>query len=71
VEVAADVTSRSDIHRVIDLMVGQLGRIDILVNSAGTIKRVPSLEMADEDWIGRNPGSSYFPGFRQCQLCNR
>ena len=49
-EAAADVTSRNDIQGVIDLMVAQLGGIDILVNSAGTTKRVPSLEMADEDW---------------------
>ena len=27
-----------------------MGRIDILVNSAGTTKRAPSLEFADEDW---------------------
>lgn len=50
VEATGDVTSRSDIQRVIDLMLRQFGRIDILVNSAGTTKRVPSLEMADEDW---------------------
>jgi NAD(P)-dependent dehydrogenase (short-subunit alcohol dehydrogenase family) len=50
VEATADVTSRRDIQHVIDLMLRQLGRIDILVNSAGTTKRVPSLEQADEDW---------------------
>jgi NAD(P)-dependent dehydrogenase (short-subunit alcohol dehydrogenase family) len=50
VEATADVTSRIDIQRVIDLMVAQLAGIDILVNSAGTTKRVASLEMADEDW---------------------
>jgi NAD(P)-dependent dehydrogenase (short-subunit alcohol dehydrogenase family) len=50
VEATADVTSRSDIQRVIDLMLRQLGRIDVLVNSAGTTKRVSSLELADEDW---------------------
>jgi NAD(P)-dependent dehydrogenase (short-subunit alcohol dehydrogenase family) len=49
-EATADVTSRSDIQSVIDLMVRQFGRIDILVNSAGTGKRVPSLEMSDQDW---------------------
>jgi NAD(P)-dependent dehydrogenase (short-subunit alcohol dehydrogenase family) len=27
-----------------------MGRIDILVNSAGTTKRVPSLEFEDKDW---------------------
>jgi NAD(P)-dependent dehydrogenase (short-subunit alcohol dehydrogenase family) len=49
-ELTADVTKREDIQRVIDRMRGELGRIDILVNSAGTTKRVPSLEVADEDW---------------------
>jgi NAD(P)-dependent dehydrogenase (short-subunit alcohol dehydrogenase family) len=49
-EATADVTSRDDIQRVIDAMVKEFGRIDILVNSAGTTKRVPSLELADEDW---------------------
>jgi NAD(P)-dependent dehydrogenase (short-subunit alcohol dehydrogenase family) len=49
-ELTADVTRRSDVQKVIDRMVGEMGRIDILVNSAGTTKRVPSLEMTDEDW---------------------
>ncbi len=49
-ELAADVTRRDDIQRVIDGMRADLGRIDILVNSAGTTQRVPSLEMTDEDW---------------------
>jgi NAD(P)-dependent dehydrogenase (short-subunit alcohol dehydrogenase family) len=46
----ADVTHREEIQRVIDAMRKELGRIDILVNSAGATKRVPSLEMADVDW---------------------
>src|SRR5437667_12749533 len=49
-ELTADVTKREDIQRVIDRMLAELGRIDILVNSAGTTKRVPSLDFADEDW---------------------
>ena len=49
-ELTADVTQREDIQRVIDKMRGEMGRIDILVNSAGTTKRAPSLEYADEDW---------------------
>ena len=49
-EVPADVTQRPDIQRVIDSMLKEFGRIDILVNSAGVSKRVPSLEVADEDW---------------------
>ena len=50
IEVTADVTHREDIQRVIDRMRAEMGRIDILVNSAGTTKRAPSLEFADEDW---------------------
>src|SRR5439155_12407664 len=49
-ELTADVTKREDIQRVIDRMLAELGRIDILVNSAGTTKRVPSLDFPDEDW---------------------
>lgn len=49
-EVTADVTQRKDIQNVIDLMVREMGRIDILVNSAGTTKRAPSLEFDDETW---------------------
>lgn len=49
-ELTADVTRRDDIQRVVDRMVAEMGRIDILVNSAGTTKRAPSLEFADEDW---------------------
>ncbi len=50
IELTADVTHREDIQRVIDRMRAEMGRIDILVNSAGTTKRAPSLEFADEDW---------------------
>ncbi len=49
-ELAADVTRREDIERVIGKMRAEMGRIDILVNSAGTTKRTPSLEVSDEDW---------------------
>src|SRR5712692_3827715 len=37
-ELAADVTRREDIERVIGKMRAEMGRIDILVNSAGTTK---------------------------------
>jgi NAD(P)-dependent dehydrogenase (short-subunit alcohol dehydrogenase family) len=49
-ELTADVTRREEIQRVAERMVAEMGRIDILVNSAGTTKRAPSLEFADEDW---------------------
>jgi len=49
-EFVCDVTDREGIQRVTHQVVKEWGRIDILVNSAGTTKRVPSLEMAVEDW---------------------
>ncbi len=49
-ELTADITRREDVQRVIDRMRAEMDRIDILVNSAGITKRVPSLEMSDDDW---------------------
>jgi NAD(P)-dependent dehydrogenase (short-subunit alcohol dehydrogenase family) len=49
-ELTADVTRRGDVQRAADRMVAEMKRIDILVNSAGTTKRAPSFEFADEDW---------------------
>jgi NAD(P)-dependent dehydrogenase (short-subunit alcohol dehydrogenase family) len=49
-ELTADVTRRGDIQRVIDKTLKEMGRVDILVNSAGTTKRAPSFEVTDKDW---------------------
>lgn len=49
-EATADVTRREDIQRVVDQMRAEMGGIDVLVNSAGTTKKAPSLEFSDEDW---------------------
>ncbi len=49
-EMAADVTKREDVQRVVDCMVAEMNRIDILVNSAGPTKRAPSLDFEDSDW---------------------
>jgi len=49
-EVTGDVTRRETIQGVIDAMMKGLGGIDILVNSAGVSKRVPSLDLEDRDW---------------------
>jgi len=69
-ELAADVTRREDIERVIGKMRAEMGRIDILVNSAGTTKRAPSLEVSDEDWqriINLNLNGTWYA----CQLVGR
>ncbi|AXM95040.1 SDR family oxidoreductase [Pseudomonas plecoglossicida] len=42
--------SNDDIKRLVDAVVAQWGRIDVLVNSAGHGPRAPILEISDDDW---------------------
>ncbi|NLG95899.1 MAG: SDR family oxidoreductase [Chloroflexi bacterium] len=45
-----DVRDQHSIHRVVDSLVEQAGKIDILVNNAGCNVRKPALEITWEDW---------------------
>jgi NAD(P)-dependent dehydrogenase (short-subunit alcohol dehydrogenase family) len=47
---AVDVRNKEAISQFVDEVVQQEGKIDILVNGAGTNKRVPFLEVTEEDW---------------------
>ena len=49
-EITADVTNRAQIQTVIDRMREEMGPIDILVNSVGMTRRVPSFEVTDDLW---------------------
>lgn len=42
--------SNQDLTRLVDQVMDQWGRIDVLVNSAGHGPRAPILEISDEDW---------------------
>src|SRR5688572_8264972 len=48
--VTSDVTDRASLERLLAESVQAFGKVDIMVNAAGRTKRVPSLEMAEEDW---------------------
>ena len=48
--VTADVTDRSSLEEARDAVVDHLGKVDILVNSAGRIKRTPALDLPEEEW---------------------
>lgn len=48
--VALDVTRLDSIQAMVDQVVGRLGRIDILVNSAAWTSTVPALEETEENW---------------------
>ncbi|MEP7344327.1 MAG: glucose 1-dehydrogenase [Gemmatimonadaceae bacterium] len=47
---AADVRNRDQVRETIASVVAAVGRIDILVNCAGTSARIPSLELPPEKW---------------------
>lgn len=46
----ADLSKREDITASVEACVKEFGRVDILINNAGTIRRAPLLEYKDEDW---------------------
>lgn len=45
-----DVTSRAQTDRVIDAVIAEHGKVDILVLCAGIIARTPLAESTDEEW---------------------
>ncbi|PID60901.1 2-deoxy-D-gluconate 3-dehydrogenase [candidate division KSB3 bacterium] len=48
--IQADLTSTKSIPGIIEKAVKHFGKIDILINNAGIIRRAPSLEFTEEDW---------------------
>lgn len=47
---ACDQREPAQIVQVIESTMQQFGRLDILINNAGTIRRSPAEEFSDEDW---------------------
>ena len=47
-----DVTERASIERLLAECVSVFGKVDILVNSQGRIKRTPTLEVSEEEFVG-------------------
>lgn len=50
--VSADVCDRASLEKASDEVLGAFGKVDILVNCAGRIKRTPVLDLAEEEWNG-------------------
>ncbi len=48
--IAADVTSEKEVERVVETVLKESGRIDILVNSQGTVHLQPSTEFDMNEW---------------------
>ena len=68
--IPADVSDPASLERVRDAMLGTLGGLDILVCAAGITKRVPTLDMADDDWA-RIIDTNLTGTLRSCQVFGR
>ena len=45
-----DLADRATPQQLIAQVLGEFGRLDILINNAGTIRRAPAVEYTEEDW---------------------
>ncbi|HEX7158881.1 MAG TPA: SDR family NAD(P)-dependent oxidoreductase, partial [Edaphobacter sp.] len=48
--VTSDVNDRASLEKLCDAVVKEFGKVDILINSAGKIKREPTLTVSEETW---------------------
>lgn len=48
--IAADLSQRADVERLLAEAIAWQGHLDILVNNAGIIRRTPAAEHSDADW---------------------
>lgn len=48
--VVSDVCDRSSLEHLRDSVLAAFGKIDILINCAGRIKRAPTIDLPEEDW---------------------
>jgi len=67
---ASDVNDRASLEKLSDAVMEAFGKVDILVNCAGIIKRTPTLTMPEEDWA--NILNTNLTGtLRACQVFGR
>src|SRR6266446_259532 len=49
-EAVSDVSDRASLGDLLNKCLGEFGKVDILVNSAGKTKRTPTIDVADQEW---------------------
>lgn len=47
---AVDVSERKSVDALRDAITARLGRVDVLVNAAGRIKRTPTKDISEQEW---------------------
>ncbi len=68
--VVADLSKRESPQEIIKTVIDKFGRIDILINNAGIIRRTPAVDFSEKDWdevMMINSRSAFF----MCQLAGR
>jgi NAD(P)-dependent dehydrogenase (short-subunit alcohol dehydrogenase family) len=68
--VASDVGDRASLEKLSDAVLESFGKVDILVNCAGIIKRRPTLDLPEDEWT--NILNTNLTGtLRSCQVFGR
>jgi NAD(P)-dependent dehydrogenase (short-subunit alcohol dehydrogenase family) len=68
--VASDVSERSSLESLASKVLSRFGKVDILINCAGRIKRTPTLTMPEEEWAAI-VDTNLTGTFRACQVFGR
>src|SRR5207253_6355510 len=46
----SDVVDRASLETLLESVVREFGKVDILVNAAGRTKKTPTIELTEQDW---------------------
>jgi NAD(P)-dependent dehydrogenase (short-subunit alcohol dehydrogenase family) len=68
--VTSDVTDRDSLQRLLDATLEAFGKVDILINSAGTLKRAPTLDFPETEWM-KILDTNLTGVLRACQIFGR
>jgi NAD(P)-dependent dehydrogenase (short-subunit alcohol dehydrogenase family) len=68
--VTTDVTSAASLEALRDAVLGAFGSVEILINCAGTIKRMPTLDVPEEEW-NRIIDTNLTGTLRSCRVFGR